>query len=88
MTSPEGKQKRKKAVDTRDSRNKQCIICKQIKYKGSKIRFRIEDKDRAKNFINAYNFNKDIVYTCCVLCKSPKDIFAADIMNNKKCIES
>ena len=34
MTRPEGKQKRKKTVDTCDSRNEQCILCNQIKYKG------------------------------------------------------
>ena len=33
MTSPEGRQKRRKTVDIRDSIKKQCIICKQINRK-------------------------------------------------------
>ena len=34
-----------------------------MKDKGLKIRFRVEDRDLAKNVIDAYNFNKDIVCT-------------------------
>ena len=58
-----------------------------MKCKDSNERFRIEDTKRAVNFLNAYNFNKDVVYTRCILCKSPKDLFAADIMYHKSCME-
>ena len=37
ITSPDGRHKRRKTVDTCDSRKKPCIICNQIKYKGSSI---------------------------------------------------
>ena len=38
--------------------------------------------------MNVCNFNKVTVYTHCILYKSPKDIFAADIMHRKKGMES
>lgn len=38
--------------------------------------------------MNVYNFNKVTVYIHCILYKSPKDIFAADIMHRKKGMES
>ena len=80
-----GEVKKKKTVDTRDSRRKQCIICSQIKYEGSRDSIRIEDIDRDKNFVN---FSKGILYTHYVMYKSPKDILAADIMCYRKCRKS
>lgn len=58
-----------------------------MKCKGSNERFRIKDTKCAVNFLNANNFNKDVVYTRCILYKSAKDLFAADIMYRKSCME-
>ena len=86
ISSPK-RHKRRKIVKT-DPKDKPCIICDQIKFKGTSERHRIEDFKRAVNFLNAFNFNKDIVHTRCILCKTAKDIFAADIMYHKSCMES
>ena len=50
-------------------------------------RYRISEKSRAMNFIRAYNFFKDDVHTRCILYKTPGDIFAADIMYHKTCLD-
>ena len=66
---------------------KPCIICEQFKYKNDTKRYRVCETNRAKNFIKAYNFNKDKVYDKCILYKTPGDIFAADIVAHKKCMK-
>ena len=58
-----------------------------MKCKGSNKCFRTEDSKCAVNFLNAYHFNKDVVYTRFLLYKSAKDLFAADIMYHKWCME-
>ena len=40
-----------------------------------------------KNFIKAYNFNKDEVYNKCIWYKTPGDVFAADIYVHKNCVK-
>ena len=43
--------------------------------------------NHVKNFIKAYNFNKDEVYNKCILYKTPGDEFAADIYVHKNCVK-
>ena len=47
LSSPENRHKRRKTLVQSDSRKKPCIICDQVKCKGSHERFRIEDTKRA-----------------------------------------
>ena len=58
-----------------------------MKCKGSNERIRIEDTKCAVNFLNANNFYKDVVYMRCILYKSAKDLFAADMMYHKLCMK-
>ena len=87
LSSPESRHKRRKTHTESDVRKKPCIICDKVNCKDSNERFQIEDTKRAVNFLNAYNFNKDFVYTRCILCKSAKDLFAADFMYHKSYME-
>ena len=43
--------------------------------------------NRRKNFIKAYNFNKDEVSNKCILRKTPGDAFAANIYAHKNCMK-
>ncbi|XP_057301781.1 uncharacterized protein LOC130636171 isoform X1 [Hydractinia symbiolongicarpus] len=65
---------------------KPCVICNHIKFKGDLKRFRICEIRRANSFLSAIKFNKDAVYDRCVLLKCPGDIFAADIVYHRKCL--
>ena len=49
-------------------------------------RYRISDLAPAKNSIKAANFNKDCVHTRIVFLKTAGDVFAADIMHHKNCL--
>ena len=62
-----------------------CIICNNKSHKGERKKCRISEDHRAKQFIHAYNFIKDEVYTRCVLYKTPGDIYAADLYAHKDC---
>ena len=63
---------------------KPCVICGQWKYKNETKRYSPCEMNCAKNFIKAYNFNKDEAYNKCILCKTPGDVFAA-IYAHKNC---
>ena len=80
LSSPESRHKRRKTHTEKDAKRKPCIICDKVKCKDSNERFRIEDTKGAVNFLNAYNFNRDVVYTRCILYKSAKDFIGGDIM--------
>ena len=77
ICSPLSQAKRRKTLDNLPPKEKPCIICN-CKHKEIIDRYRICDKNRAKTFIKAFNFNKDDVYTRCVFYKNEKDIFTAD----------
>ena len=59
---------------------KPCIICNQMKSRGDTKMLRISEARRARLFLSAIKFNKDEVFTQCILLGSSGDIFAADIM--------
>ena len=46
---------------------------------------RINEARRARLFLSAIKFNKDEVFTQCILLGSSGDIFAADIVYHKNC---
>ena len=69
-------------------REKPCIICNHIKLKGEIKRWRISEYSRAKKFLAAANFNKDDVYTRCVLMHNLGDVYAADVMYHSSCMSS
>ena len=67
---------------------KPCIVCNHKKSKGDSRRFRICEARRACLFLSASNFNKDAVYTRCVLLESCGNVYAADIMYHKNCLSN
>ena len=64
-----------------------CVTCGQWKYKSNTKRYRLCQINRVKNFIKAYNFDKDEVYNKCSLYKTPGDVFALDIYAHKNCMK-
>ena len=67
---------------------KPCIICNHVKLKGEIKRWRVGEYSRAKQFLAAGKFNKDDVYTRCVLMHNPGDVYAADVMYHSNCLSS
>ena len=80
MQTPEARPKRAKLATNTNVKDKPCIICNQVKFKGVTKRFRVSEDDPAKNLLKAAAFNKDIVHTRCILYKTAKYIYAADVM--------
>ena len=67
---------------------KPCIIYNQMKARGDTKLMRISEARRASLFLPAIKFDKDEVFTRCILLGSPGDIFAADIMYHKNCLSN
>ena len=65
-----------------------CIICNKHKHKKDKNTFQICEVSRAKLFLEARKFNLDDVYTRTSTLESIEDVFAADIMCHKSCINN
>ena len=65
-----------------------CIICNKHKHKQDKETFQICEVSRAKLFLEARKFNPDEVYTRTTTLESIEDVFAADIMCHKSCINN
>ena len=61
------------------------IVCNQAKCRGDSLKLCICERKRAKEFLSAIKFNKDEVFTRCILYKTVGDIFAADVMYHKNC---
>ena len=84
LSSPENRQKNVSAPAS--PKAKPCVICNQMKCQGDAKRYRISDLAPAKNSIKAANFNKDSVHTRIVFLKTAGDVFVADIMHHKNCL--
>ena len=67
---------------------KPCIICNHMKSRGDTKILRISEARRASLFLSAIKFNKDEVFTQCILLGSPGDIFVADVMYHKNCLSN
>ena len=59
-----------------------------MKSRGDTKLMRISEARRASLFLPAIKFDKDEVFTRCILLGSPGDIFAADIMYHKNCLSN
>ena len=55
---------------------------------GKEQQSRTETEKRAWKYLTATNFHKDATYQRTILCEEPKDIFAADVMYHRKCMNS
>ena len=86
LSSPENRQKRTKVSTPASPKEKPCVICNQMKCQGDAKRYRISDLAPAKNLIKAANFNKDSVHTRIVFLRTDGDVFAADMMHHKNCL--
>ena len=79
----EPKVKRRKS---QDNAPKICIICQQqYMHRDNKL-FRLCETDRANLFISATRFNLDDVYTRTSFYDTKEQLFAADILSHKQCM--
>ena len=69
-----------------DKEKNPCIVCNKLKCKDIERRYRICEADRAKRFLSAIKYNKDMVYTRCSMSESVGDVFANDVMYHKNCM--
>ena len=69
-----------------DLLSKKCTICNCVTKQKVREKYRICEKNRARCFYAAINFNHDDVFTRCALIQKYEDIFAADLFVHKKCI--
>lgn len=67
---------------------KPCIFCVQMKKKEDTVLYRICEVERAIELIQSTRFNKDDVYTRCVLFQTPGDVFAADVYYHRNCFSA
>lgn len=84
----ENRPKRRKLSMCTPPAEKPCIVCNHIKSKGDNRRFRICEVTRAHLFLSAIKFNKDDVYTRCILFENFGDVYAADVMYHKNCLSN
>ena len=71
-----------------DPLSERCTICNFVRKKHVREKYRICEKNRARCFYAAINFNHDDVFTRCALIEKYEDIFAADMYVHKSCIRS
>ena len=70
--------KRRKSTDSL------CVICNEKKYMSDLTLYRVCEDDRTNNFLAAFQYHKDDVFTRCFLYKSKEDIYAVDVKSHKK----
>ena len=73
-------------VDHKIPHVKNCIICNQNICRGDSRKLCICETRGAKQLLSAIKFNKDEVFTKCILCKIVGDTFASDVMQSKNCM--
>ena len=59
-----------------------------MKSRGDTTILKTSEVRRASLFLSAIKFNRDEVFTRCILLGSPGDIFTADIMYHKNCLSN
>ena len=86
LASRTSRQKRAKTGANPSLKEKPCIICDQIKCQCDTKKFRICEEHAAKTLLKAANFNKDSVYTRCIMFKGVGDMYAVDVMYHNNCL--
>ena len=73
-------------VKRRKTDEEKSIICDKQKYKNDKVLYRLCEPPRVQKFMDALKFKLDEVYTRCSIYQTVKDLFAADILSHKSCM--
>ena len=74
-----------KQQKSNDNRSNECIICGNKTLKDTKLS-RLSKTERAELFLRATKFNMDAVFTKVSIFDKPDDLFGADIMSRKQCM--
>lgn len=65
-----------------------CIVCGHQSHNGVRDKFRISEPERANNFLSAAIYFQDDVYTRVADLESDTQVFGADLMYHKVCLEA
>ena len=85
LASPTSREKAAKTGANPSPKERPCIICYQIKYQDDTKKFRICEEYAAKTLRKTAAFNRDSVYTRCILFKRVGDVYTADAMYHNNC---
>ena len=69
-----------------DNRSNECIICRNKTFRKDSKLYRLCETERAELFLRARKLNVDAVFTKVSIFDKPDDLFAADIMSHKQCM--
>ena len=78
--------RRSKRQKSNDNRSNECIICGNKTFRKDSKLYRLCETERAELFLRATKFNMDAVFTKVSIFDKPDDLFAADIMSHKQCM--
>ena len=78
--------RRSKRQKSNGNRSNKCIICGNKTFRKDCKLYRLCETERAELFLRATKFNMDAVFTKVSIFDKPDDLFAADIMSHKQCM--
>ena len=78
--------RRSKRQKSNDNRSNECIICGKKTFRKDSKLYRLCETERAELFLRARKLNVDAVFTKVSIFDKPDDLFAADIMSHKQCM--
>ena len=89
LVEQDRRSKRQKSVDNRSNECNICrsIICRNKAFRKDSKLYRLCETERAELFLRATKFNMDAVFTKVSIFDKPDDLFAADIMSYKRCMD-
>ena len=78
--------RRSKRQKSNGNRNNECVICGKRPFRKDSKLYRLCETERAELFLRVTKFNLDVALTKVSIIDEPDDLFAADIMSHKLCM--
>ena len=78
--------RRSKRQKSNDNRSNECIMCGNKTVRKDNKLYRLCETERAEPFLRTTKFNMDTVFIKVSIFDKPDDLFAADIMSHKQCV--
>ena len=78
--------RRSKRQKSNGNRNNECVICGKRTFRKDSKLYRLCETERAELFLRVTKFNLDVAFTKVSIIDEPDDLFAADIMSHKLCM--
>ena len=78
--------RRSKRQKSNGNRSNKCIICGKRTFRKDSKLYRLCETERAELFLRVTKFDLDVAFTKVSIFDEPDDLFAADIMSHKLCM--